>query len=128
MKNVFEYVPFTVVFDMNDMEFESDMQKWVRIFKSIEAFYNPKILEAMNYGRAGDGQGRGTKRKWGGVAPKEPEIINEELAAEEEDEILNNSMDGDLRGSYTPKGSKVLVGGKGSVTENKRIGLNEHKE
>jgi hypothetical protein len=62
------------------------------------------------------------------MAPKEPEIINEELAAEEEDEILNNSMDGDLRRSYTPKGSKVLAGGKGSVTENKRIGLNEHKE
>ena len=37
---------------MNDMEFESDLQKYIRIFKSLEAFYNPKILDAMNYKRS----------------------------------------------------------------------------
>merc|ERR1711998_223122 len=46
--DVWNYVPLTITLDMNDSEFEYDIHKFGRIFKSVEAYNNPRVLEALN--------------------------------------------------------------------------------
>jgi len=44
--DVWNYVPLTITLDMNDAEFENDIHKFSRIFKSVEAYNNPRVLDA----------------------------------------------------------------------------------